>query len=112
MVVVKHLLLKIEVCDNNLLANKKFVIEAMKEIANVLEMKVIKKLVHVFRPGLSVIFLIAESHVAFHSWPEYGMADIEIVTCKESSDLKKALKIIVEKFKPKRVIKKTWVYKL
>ncbi|MEM5811378.1 MAG: adenosylmethionine decarboxylase [Candidatus Aenigmatarchaeota archaeon] len=112
MVTVKHLLLKIEGCNKDLLSDEKFVIKAMEDIANVLDVKVIKKLVHVFKPGLSIILLIAESHIAFHSWPEYEMADIEIVTCKETSDLKKALKIIVEKFKPKKVVKRSWIYKL
>jgi len=51
-------------------------------------MTFIDKLSFKFNPhGLSMLYLIAESHIAIHTWPEYNLIDLEIVTCKEESDV-------------------------
>lgn len=42
---------------------------------------------HQFSPhGVSGVIVIAESHVAIHTWPEYGYAAIDIFTCGDSID--------------------------
>lgn len=39
--------------------------------------------VHRFTPqGLSVAMLLAESHVAVHTWPELGTAYVTLTTCR------------------------------
>ncbi|MFW6347206.1 MAG: adenosylmethionine decarboxylase [Cyclonatronaceae bacterium] len=42
---------------------------------------------HKFSPhGISGTVVIAESHVAIHTWPEYGYAAVDIFTCGETID--------------------------
>lgn len=42
---------------------------------------------HKFNPhGVSGTIVIAESHVAVHTWPEYGYAAVDIFTCGETID--------------------------
>ncbi|HET6527711.1 MAG TPA: adenosylmethionine decarboxylase [Balneolaceae bacterium] len=42
---------------------------------------------HKFSPhGVSGVVVIAESHVAIHSWPEYNYAAVDIFTCGETID--------------------------
>ena len=42
---------------------------------------------HKFSPhGVSGTVVIAESHVAIHTWPEYGYAAVDIFTCGETID--------------------------
>jgi len=42
---------------------------------------------HKFSPhGVSVTIVIAESHVAIHTWPEYNYAAVDIFTCGETID--------------------------
>lgn len=36
--------------------------------------------------GVSVMILIAESHLSIHTWPEYGYAAVDIFTCGEPFD--------------------------
>lgn len=39
--------------------------------------------VHRFAPqGLSLAILLAESHVAVHTWPEHGSAYVTLTTCR------------------------------
>lgn len=43
--------------------------------------------VHRFDPqGLSLAVLLAESHVAVHTWPELGTAYVTLTTCRRPAD--------------------------
>lgn len=47
----------------------------------------LKSLSHSFSPqGVSIISLLAESHIALHTWPELGTGYITLTTCKEPAD--------------------------
>ena len=42
---------------------------------------------HTFNPhGVSGIIVIAESHVAIHTWPEHGYAAVDIFSCGTKLD--------------------------
>lgn len=42
---------------------------------------------HKFNPyGVSGVVVIAESHVAIHTWPEYNYAAVDIFTCGDTID--------------------------
>lgn len=42
---------------------------------------------HKFSPyGVSGMVVIAESHVAIHTWPEYNYAAVDIFTCGDTID--------------------------
>ncbi len=57
-----------------------------------------------FRPeGASGIVLIAESHLSFHTWPEYGLVTLDIYTCGEPEQAEKAFQYIKERLNPSRV---------
>lgn len=48
---------------------------------------VIQSLIHHFNPiGVSGVVVIAESHLAIHTWPEHGFAAVDIFTCGEQID--------------------------
>ncbi|MEM1541679.1 MAG: adenosylmethionine decarboxylase [Ignisphaera sp.] len=51
--------------------------------------------------GVSVIALIVESHIAVHTWLEYGYATVDVYTCGEKSDPWKAFEYIVKCLNPK-----------
>ena len=49
--------------------------------------------------GLSGIVLIAESHIAFHTFPDKGFLTVDIFSCKDF-DVRSAVSEIVDTFKP------------
>ncbi|MGL3104274.1 adenosylmethionine decarboxylase [Bradyrhizobium sp. BR 1432] len=59
--------------------------------------------VHKFCPGhgVSAIALLAESHIALHTWPERSYAAADIFVCG-NSDPGSALPILVEAFQPEQ----------
>lgn len=59
---------------------------------------------HQFTPeGVSGIILIAESHLSFHTWPEYGLVTLDIFTCGPTEKAETAFEYIIDKVSPQTV---------
>lgn len=59
---------------------------------------------HKFSPqGITGIVLLAESHIALHTWPELGYTAIDIFTCGKDSKPEEALKFLQQKLRPKSI---------
>ena len=79
---------------------KRILIEAAKEAKNV----PLKVSIHKFSPhGITGVILLAESHIALHSWPEINYLAIDIFTCGCKAVPHKALKYLKKEFKPKEI---------
>jgi S-adenosylmethionine decarboxylase len=44
--------------------------------------------------GVTGVALLAESHISIHSWPEHGVAAIDIFVCGSKADADAALRVI------------------
>lgn len=79
---------------------EKILIEAAKKAGNTpLEVSI-----HKFSPrGITGVVLLAESHIAIHSWPEINYLAIDIFTCGDKAVPQKALNCLKKAFQPKRV---------
>lgn len=89
-------------CNSNILNNVQLVEEAMVEAAIACGATVVTKNFHHFSPyGVSGVVVIAESHLAIHTWPEYGYAAVDLFTCGGSCDPRVAHDYLVEKFNAK-----------
>ena len=54
---------------------------------------------HKFTPqGVTALALIAESHVAIHTWPEYGYVAADAFTCGDQANAEKAIEYLVKAF--------------
>ena len=79
---------------------KKILIEAAKKAKNT----PLRVAIHKFQPqGMTGVILLAESHIALHSWPELNYLAIDIFTCGGKALPRRALKYLKKIFKPKRV---------
>ena len=80
---------------------EKILIEAVKRAKNT----PLKTTIHKFSPqGLTGVILLAESHLAIHTWPEIDYVAIDIFTCGEKAIPERALKYLKRVFKPKKVV--------
>ena len=62
-----------------------------------------------FRPhGATGVVLIAESHISIHTWPELGIATIDVYTCGDPQQCIDAMDYIIQKLQPTRVDKKVF----
>lgn len=64
----------------------------------------LKIAIHKFLPqGITGIVLLAESHIALHSWPEINYLAIDIFTCGGEAKPEKALNYFKKRFNPKKI---------
>ncbi len=83
----RHLLVEYYDCDNAVLNNPEFIDEIMTKAAVLAGATVVQKVFHMFNPhGVSGTVVIAESHLAIHTWPEYGYAAVDLFTCGDAVD--------------------------
>ena len=79
--------------------------KALEQLAEDLKLHVVKKFTHKFEPhGISVVWVIAESHLAVHTWPELGYMHVDVVSCSRRYDLSTLPDALQELFKPTRII--------
>lgn len=103
-IVGKHVYGNLYGVDKNLLWDRKFLEEIVLEAIKLANMNLVEMKSWAFEGyhgGVSVIALILESHVAIHTWPDYGYATVDVYTCGEKSDPWKAFNYIVSKLKPR-----------
>jgi S-adenosylmethionine decarboxylase len=59
---------------------------------------------HRFSPhGVSGVVVIAESHFAIHTWPEYGYCALDIFTCMDQIDSDAALHFLKLRFRAESI---------
>lgn len=53
---------------------------------------------HHFGPGMGVtgVAMLAESHISIHTWPEAGVAAIDLFVCGRSADAEAGLALVAE----------------
>ena len=65
---------------------------------------IVTEVFHNFSPhGVSGVVVIAESHVAIHTWPEHGFAAVDIFSCSPSLDVASIRAALEEGLRPNRV---------
>ncbi|MBE3577473.1 MAG: S-adenosylmethionine decarboxylase proenzyme [Limnochordales bacterium] len=92
----RHILCEAYGCDPEVLNDRQLVEELMVEAALDAGAEVREVAFHKFAPqGVSGVVVISESHLAIHTWPEYGYAAIDVFTCGERVDPRVACDLIL-----------------
>ncbi len=98
-----HLLVELRNCNSKVLNDLKKVEEILVAAAKAAKATIIKTHFHKFSPfGISGVVVIAESHLAVHTWPEYGYAAVDIFTCGDTLKPEIAANSLIEKFNSKQ----------
>jgi len=98
----RHLLAEFYDCDPEMINNCALVEKFMKEAAQQAGATIVKSVFHSFQPhGVSGVVVIAESHLAIHTWPEYGYAAVDLFTCGDTVDPWIAYRYLKDKFQAK-----------
>jgi len=99
----RHILAEYYGCDIDILNDVKTLEQSMKEAVLKSGATIVGSSFHQFNPhGVSGVILIAESHMAMHTWPEYGYAAVDFFTCGERVDPWKAFELMNEILKSER----------
>jgi|SRR5690625_3365286 len=83
----RQILVEFYDCDRDVLNSEQRIREILLEGVRLSRATIVSDTFHTFSPhGVSGAVVIAESHVAIHTWPEYGYAAVDIFTCGDTID--------------------------
>lgn len=78
-------------CPADLLDDLEHVRTAMHDAVTASRGTLLGECVHDFEPqGVTVVGLLAESHISVHTWPEHGYAAADVFTCGSAGDPEEA----------------------
>ena len=91
-------------CDKNLLKDEVYLTKVVREAADAAGALVVSTFYYKFgiNGGISVVAIVAESHISIHTWPEYGYATVDVYTCGSHTKPMEAFKYIVKSLNASR----------
>lgn len=98
----RHLILEMWECKREVLTDTERIMQLLCDSAKDAGATVIKQFYHEFDPpGITGVAILAESHIAIHTWPVEGYVAIDIFTCGTVVNPQLATKRLLEGFEPK-----------
>ena len=86
-------------CDGPTLDDPARIETDMLEAARIAHATVLSSRFHRFAPqGVSGVLVIAESHLAIHTWPEQGYAALDVFTCGSTLHAEEAFRWLAGRF--------------
>jgi S-adenosylmethionine decarboxylase len=84
----KHMICDIfDINNNHLLNNKSLLSSLLKNICKKYDFEILKEVDYSFQPiGCSILFLLSESHMSIHTFPEKNHLSFDIYTCRQYND--------------------------
>ena len=111
MVLGRELIVDIEDIENYLVLENIYGIKPlMEEIIQRCKLNVVSQCEYQFSPvGATMLYLLSESHLTIHTYPEKRACSINLYTCNPNTDLNDALDIIYGFFKQPYITKKIMI---
>jgi len=98
-----HIISDLYGCDPERLMRMEEIKQAIETTIEKSGLTKIKSHFHQFTPyGVTGLVLLSESHLAVHTWPEYGYVSLDVYSCGPSDASFSAHKKLVEFFKPRK----------
>ena len=99
-----HILLDLYGVDSKLLDSPSELMSILREACEQSGMRIIKGDFHKFSPhGVTAFYILAESHISIHTWPEEKKATVDIYYCGDAEVVKKAAYFLLDKLSPTHV---------
>ncbi len=103
----RHFIVECLGCPSEILNDLDGIRKALLGAAKAAKATILNDAFHQFKPhGVSGVVVIAESHISIHTWPELNYAAVDLFTCGQDVDTKKALDFVSEALKATKV---SWV---
>ena len=103
----KHLIISYSECDRKALGDLQSLIAVMNEAVQASGATILQSAQHIFEPnGLTMVFLLSESHASIHTYPEYGACFVDLFTCGNNCSSEAFDKVLTAYLQPKQVSKR------
>lgn len=100
----KHFLGSYLDCDVEAISDVDGLLQAMNQAVEASGATILNMTPHVFPPdGLTVVYLLSESHASIHTYPEYRACFVDLFTCGDHCSEEQFDQILRAYLKPKQV---------
>lgn len=91
-----HLIADLAQCHG--LGDAALIEQALREAASAANARIVGLHMHHFGEGMGLtgVAMLAESHISIHTWPEEGVAAVDLFVCGENADAEAGLDVIVQ----------------
>ena len=92
-------------CNKELLKDEMYLLKIVKEAADIAGALVVSTFYYKFgvNGGISVVAIVAESHISIHTWPEHEYATVDVYTCGSHTNPMAAFQHIAKSLNARRV---------
>ncbi len=103
--IINHTVIEARGLSRSFLDSSKKLRAACDQFCNEANLKVVERSVHNFKPvGKTVFYVLEESHISMHTWPESGYIHVDLVTCTKNELTPLEMATIFDKcFKPTHI---------
>lgn len=106
----KHFVASYLDCDLRRLCDLDGLIQAMDKAVVASGATILDKASYVFPPnGLTIVYLLSESHASLHTYPEYGTCFIDLFTCGDTCSSEKFHASLLRYLEPREVSAKQFL---
>ena len=100
----KHFVASYTDCDHRSLGDVDGLIQAMDEAVHESGATILAQTPYVFPPnGLTIVYLLSESHASLHTYPEHGACFVDLFTCGDTCSSEKFDEVSRKYLQPKSV---------
>lgn len=83
----RHVLAELYDCDRGKLDDEAYLKQQAVAAAIAMGATIVGTHAHRYEPqGVSVVIILAESHLSLHTWPEHGLASLDVFVCNPDTD--------------------------
>ncbi|MBU0639990.1 MAG: adenosylmethionine decarboxylase [Planctomycetes bacterium] len=98
-----HCLIELHGCPAESLNDQEFVRRALRDAVQAGGATLLEEVTHQFHPhGVTVLALLAESHLAIHTWPEHAYVAADMFTCGRRAQPERACLCLARAFRAQR----------
>jgi S-adenosylmethionine decarboxylase len=98
-----HCIMEFHQCTSGILNDAAALEETLGAGIRAGKLTLVQTMVHAFAPhGLSGVAVLRESHLAMHTWPEFGFVAADLFTCGEGGDPEAVCAALAEALRPRR----------
>lgn len=80
--IINHTVIEVRGLPSEFLDSAKLLKKACDKFCEEVGLNVVERRIHQFKPiGKTVFYVLEESHLSIHTWPESGYLHMDLVTC-------------------------------
>jgi len=99
-----HVLMELSGCDGDFIDQPEPLEKILYEAVESVQMQPLQQVHHHYQPqGVSIVILVAESHIAIHTWPEHGYVAVDFFSCRTDIEVSKVEGVFQRRLHPERI---------